>query len=104
LVQPLCFPDAASCVFQWRFPRHSAHVGQELEIHYRWHPLYGRRVRYRDSEQRGPGGVAGYVGQTDEIDEALTKFSFAYAEQNEEDYAELRKAAREQRIEVAETA
>jgi hypothetical protein len=48
--------------------------------------------------------IAGYVGQTDEIDEALTKFSFAYAEQNEQDYAELRKAAREQRIEVAETA
>jgi hypothetical protein len=40
-----------------RFPRHSAHVGQELEIHYRWHPLYGRKVRYRDSERRGPGGV-----------------------------------------------
>lgn len=40
-----------------RFPRHSAHVGQELEIHYRWHPLYGRKVRYRDSEQRGPGDV-----------------------------------------------
>ena len=40
-----------------RFPRHSAHIGQELEIHYRWHPLYGRKVRYRDSEQRGAGGV-----------------------------------------------
>jgi hypothetical protein len=40
-----------------RFPRHSAHVGQELEIYYPWHPLYGRKVRYRDSEQRGPGGV-----------------------------------------------
>ena len=44
------------CVL-WQFPRNSAHVGQELEIHYRWHPLYGRKVRYRDSEQRGPGGV-----------------------------------------------
>jgi hypothetical protein len=40
-----------------RFPRHSAHVGEELEIHYRWHPLYGRKVLYRDYEQRGPGGV-----------------------------------------------
>jgi hypothetical protein len=44
-------------VCQWRFPRHSAHVGQELEIHYPWHPLYGRKVWYRASEQRGPGGV-----------------------------------------------
>ena len=48
--------------------------------------------------------IAGYIGQTDEIDEALTKFAFAYAEQNEQDYAELRKAALEQRIEVAESA
>jgi hypothetical protein len=40
-----------------RFPRHSAHVGDELEIHYRWHPLYGQKVRYRDSERRGPAGV-----------------------------------------------
>jgi uncharacterized protein (DUF2252 family) len=48
--------------------------------------------------------IAGYLGQTDEIDEALTDFAFEYAKQNEQDYAELRKAAREQRIEVAETA
>lgn len=26
-------------------------------IHYRWHPLYGRKIRYRDSEQRGRGCV-----------------------------------------------
>jgi len=57
LVRLLCCPGAASCVFLWRFPRHSAHVGDELEIHYRWHPLYGRKVRYRDSERRGPAGV-----------------------------------------------
>jgi uncharacterized protein (DUF2252 family) len=48
--------------------------------------------------------IAGYIGQTDEIDEALTRFSFAYAKQNEQNYAELQKAAREQQIEVAETA
>jgi NAD(P)H-dependent flavin oxidoreductase YrpB (nitropropane dioxygenase family) len=48
--------------------------------------------------------IAGFIGQTDEIDEALTKFADAYAKQNEQDYAELQKAAREKRIEVAETA
>jgi hypothetical protein len=42
------------------------------------------------------------IGQTDEF-EALIRFSFAYAEQNEHDYAELQKAAREHRIEVALT-
>jgi hypothetical protein len=48
--------------------------------------------------------IAGYIGQTDEIDEAVTQFADAYAKQNEQDYAELQKAAREKRIEVAETA
>jgi len=48
--------------------------------------------------------IAGYIGHTDEIDEELTKFAFAYADQNEQDYAELQKAAREHRIEVARTA
>lgn len=29
-----------------------------MEVHYRWHPLYGRRVRLRDIEQRNAGRVA----------------------------------------------
>src|SRR5215813_11832430 len=33
------------------------HVGQSVEVHYRWHPLYGRRVRWRYSEQRVAGQV-----------------------------------------------
>ena len=37
---------------------HSAHVGQEVEVHYRWHPLYGRRVRQHYSELRAGGRVA----------------------------------------------
>src|SRR5271170_5719181 len=45
--------------------------------------------------------ISGYLGKTDEIDEALTKFAFAYSEQNERDYAELQKAARTHRIQVS---
>jgi hypothetical protein len=37
---------------------HSAHVGQEVEVRYRWHPLYGRRVRQHYSELRAGGRVA----------------------------------------------
>jgi len=48
--------------------------------------------------------IAGYLGKTDEVDDALTKFAFAYSEQNDRDYAELKKAAREKRIKVAEVA
>ena len=38
-------------------PDHSAHIGQDVEIHYPWHPLYGRRVRLRNSEQRSAGRI-----------------------------------------------
>jgi hypothetical protein len=38
-------------------PVHSAHIGQEVEVHYRWHPLYGHRVKVRDVEQRGGSRV-----------------------------------------------
>ena len=48
--------------------------------------------------------IAGYLGKTDEIDEALTKFAFAYGEQNERDYAELQKAAKTRRIKVSQVA
>ena len=48
--------------------------------------------------------IAGYLGKTDEADEALTKFAFAYGKQNERDYAELQKAAKTKRIKVAEVA
>src|SRR4051794_21624877 len=34
---------------------HSAHVGQEAVVHYRWHPLHGRRVRRQCSEDRLAG-------------------------------------------------
>jgi len=36
---------------------HSAHIGQEVEVHYRWHPFYGRRLRLQHSEQRASGRV-----------------------------------------------
>jgi uncharacterized protein (DUF2252 family) len=45
--------------------------------------------------------ISGYLGNSDEIDEALTKFAFAYGEQNERDYAALQKAARNRRIQVS---
>lgn len=36
---------------------HSAHVGQEVEVFYRWHALYGRRLRRQYGEQRATGDV-----------------------------------------------
>jgi len=36
---------------------HSAHIGQEVEVCYRWHALYGRRVRRQYVERRVGGEV-----------------------------------------------
>jgi len=38
-------------------PGHSAHIGQEVEIHYRWHAHYGRRIRRQYVERRAGGDV-----------------------------------------------
>lgn len=48
--------------------------------------------------------ITGYVGRSESLDDALTKFAFAYSEQNERDYEELQKAARLHRISVAKVA
>ena len=42
---------------QRQSPSHSAHIGQAVEVHYRWHALDGRRVRRQRSEQRVAGRV-----------------------------------------------
>jgi uncharacterized protein (DUF2252 family) len=47
-----------------------------------------------------PAKISGYLGRSDAFDKAITKFSFAYADQNERDYEVLRKAVRAGRVEV----
>ena len=34
---------------------HSAHIGQEVVIHYRWHPLYGQSASRVQIERRATG-------------------------------------------------
>jgi uncharacterized protein (DUF2252 family) len=48
--------------------------------------------------------IAGYAGKSEALDDALTKFAFAYAEQNERDYEQLQKAARTHRVKVSKVA
>jgi hypothetical protein len=40
-----------------RANRKKAHVGQDVEVYYRWHALHGHRVRCQHSEQREAGRV-----------------------------------------------
>jgi len=46
--------------------------------------------------------ITGYTGNSDELDEAMVRFAFAYADQTEKDYALLVAAAKSGRINVAE--
>lgn len=48
-----------------------------------------------------PAEIAGYVGKGDDLDEAMVKFAFAYADQTEKDYKALEEAAKSGRIKVA---
>jgi len=45
--------------------------------------------------------IAGYVGNSDELDEAMVRFAFAYADQTEKDHKALAAAAKSKRIKVA---
>jgi NAD(P)H-dependent flavin oxidoreductase YrpB (nitropropane dioxygenase family) len=45
--------------------------------------------------------MAGYLGKSESMDEAIARFAEAYAEQTERDYDALVKAAKSKRIAVA---
>jgi predicted hotdog family 3-hydroxylacyl-ACP dehydratase len=49
-----------------------------------------------------PAAIAAYLGKKDRFDVAMADFAEAYATQNEADYAAMKQAAEEGRIEVAE--
>jgi hypothetical protein len=44
-----------SCVCPLPSRSHSAHIGQDGVIHYRWHPLYGQSARRIQVERRATG-------------------------------------------------
>lgn len=48
--------------------------------------------------------IAGYAGNSDELDRAMVNFAFAYADQTEKDYQALAAAAKSGRIKVADAA
>jgi uncharacterized protein (DUF2252 family) len=66
--------------------------------------LCGWALALAHAKSGDAAAIAGYLGKTDEIDEAMTKFAFSYSEQNDRDYNELKKAARSKRIKVSEVA
>jgi hypothetical protein len=49
-----------------------------------------------------PIAIAAYLGGGDEFDQSITGFCERYADQNEQDYQEFRKAIKSGRLEAAE--
>jgi hypothetical protein len=49
-----------------------------------------------------PAPIAGYVGKSDALDDAMQRFALAYAERNEADHAAFAAAVRAGRIEAAD--
>ena len=66
--------------------------------------LCGWALALAHAKSGDPAAIAGYVGKSEALDEALARFAFAYADQNERDFDALNKAAKAKRIPVAQGA
>ncbi|MBT9588542.1 DUF2252 domain-containing protein [bacterium] len=64
--------------------------------------LCGWALALAHAKSGDPARLAGYVGKSEELDEALVRFGNAYADQTERDYELLQAAAAQGRIPVAE--
>ena len=61
-------------------------------------PLCGWALALAHAKSGDAAMIAGYIGKSEALADALTEFALAYSEQNELDYTELQKAARTDRI------
>jgi uncharacterized protein (DUF2252 family) len=66
--------------------------------------LCGWALALAHAKSSDPALIAGYLGKSEGMDDAITRFAVAYADQTERDYAALAKAAKSKRIRVAKTA
>ena len=71
-------------------------------------PQYGALCAWATAQAHAKSGdaamIAGYAGNSDELDDAMAKFAFSYAGQNEKDFKALTAAAKRGRIKVASAA
>jgi hypothetical protein len=52
------------------------------------------------SKAGDPATIAGYVGKSQALDEAMQRFAFAYADRNEADYAAFKAAVKAGRLQA----
>jgi uncharacterized protein (DUF2252 family) len=65
--------------------------------------LCGWALALAHAKSCDPAVIAGYLGKSEGMDEAVARFAAAYAEQTDRDHDALSMAAREKRISVAKT-
>jgi uncharacterized protein (DUF2252 family) len=66
--------------------------------------LCGWALALAHAKSGDPAAIAGYLGKSDAMDDAVARFATAYANQTDRDYDALAKAAKEKRIRVARVA
>ncbi len=69
----------------------------EMKLYAAW---CGRALALSHARSGSAILVSGYMGKSDAFDLALTSFSVAYADQNEQDHSALKRAVREGKIEA----
>jgi uncharacterized protein (DUF2252 family) len=74
----------------------------KIENLYQYTSLCGWATALAHAKSGDAAMIAGYAGKSDELDEAMVKFAFAYADQNEKDYQALVAAAKRGSIKVAD--
>ncbi|MFO0947342.1 MAG: DUF2252 domain-containing protein [Planctomycetota bacterium] len=62
--------------------------------------LCGWSLAHAHARSGEPAKISGYLGKSDKFDEAIADFAAAYADQSEQDHAELMKAVRAGKLEV----
>jgi hypothetical protein len=60
----------------------------------------GQAMALSHSRSGDAAMLSGYMGTSDSFDKAIAGFSIAYADQNEKDFASLKRAIREGKIEA----
>jgi hypothetical protein len=67
----------------------------EMTIYAGW---CGRALALSHARSGSASTLSGYMGKSDALDEAIARFSMAYADQNEKDHAALDRAVRSGKV------
>jgi uncharacterized protein (DUF2252 family) len=69
----------------------------EMDIYATW---CGRALAISHARSGSPAALSGYMGKSDVFDKAIGAFSMVYADQNEKDYAALKRAVEKGKVEA----